>query len=126
MSRKIAVAGVVTGAVSYTETAITVINLTGNTHNLVIPGLEGFSLVEISSNGNYSLTGIILPDIAKAWELKIFNHGTNNIILKNNDVGSSANNRFLNGGDITCQPQEGFILIYRPTQLRWSCPGKNV
>ena len=45
---------------------------------------------------------------------------------KNNDLGSLSDNRFLNGGDITCQSQEGFVLIYRPSVKKWSCPGKNI
>ena len=125
MSRKISVIGATLGGTYYSDTSITTISLAGNTNNLNV-GLEGFSLVEISSTGNYNLTGIVVPDNTKAWELKLFNKGTNNIIIKNNDAGSSAEDRFLNGMDITCQSQEGLILIYRPSQLRWSCPGKNI
>ena len=126
MSRIIRVPGVITGAISYAETAITSVSIMANTNNLLVSDLDTFSLVEISSTGNFNLTGIVVPDSTKAWEVKMFNNGTNNIILKNNDAGSSPNNRFLNGADITCQPQEGFILIYRPSVLKWSCPGKNI
>ena len=126
MSRIIRKPGVISGGIVYLETAITSIFITANTHNLIIPDIDTFSLVEMSSTGNFNLTGIVPPDTVKAWELKIFNNGVNNIILKNNDLGSLSDNRFLNGGDITCQSQEGFVLIYRPSVKKWSCPGKNI
>jgi len=126
MSRKIAVIGIVTGGTSYASTAITEINLTGNTNNLVIPGLDSFSLVEMTSDGNFNLTGIAVPDPEIAYELKVFNNGVNNIIIKNQSASSTAQNRFSNGGDITMQPEEGFVIIYRPTVQRWSCAGKNI
>lgn len=66
MSRKIKVEGVVTGAISYAQTSVTSITITNNTNDLNIPGLDGFSLVEITSTGNYNITGIVVPDITKA------------------------------------------------------------
>ena len=126
-SRIIKQPGVITTSVSYGATAITIVHLTAaTTHNLEIPDLGSFSLVEIDSTVNCNVTGIVVPDKTLAWEIKFFNNGVNNIIFKNNDGGSSPDNRFLNGSDITCQPQEGFIFIYRPSVTKWSCPGKNI
>lgn len=101
--------------------------LTANTDNLLITGLASSALVRIDSTGNFSLTGIVVPDNTKAYFFSIFNVGlTGNIIFKNNDVGSTAENRFLLGNDITVQPGEGLSFIYDPVDQRWRSPGKNI
>lgn len=101
--------------------------LTANTNDLLISGLAGSSLVRINSTGNFSLTGIVVPDSTKSYFFSIFNVGlTGNIIFKNSDVASTAQNRFLLGADITVQPGEGLSFIYDPVDLRWRSPGKNI
>lgn len=103
-------------------------SLIANTNNLLISNLANSILIRISTTGgNFSLTGIVVPDNTKTFFFNVFNVGSaGNIIFKNNDAGSTAQNRFLVGGDITVQPGEGLSFIYDPVDLRWRSPGKNI
>jgi cytoskeletal protein CcmA (bactofilin family) len=102
-------------------------SLIANTNNLLIPNLANSILVRLTSAGNFQLTGIVVPDNTKTYFFNVFNVGTSgNIIFKNNDIGSTAQNRFLVGADITVQPGEGLSFIYDPVDLRWRSPGKNI
>jgi hypothetical protein len=102
-------------------------NLTANTDNLLITGLASSALVRLTSAGNFQLTGIVVPDTTKAYFFSIFNVGlTGNITFKNDDAGSTAENRFLLGSDVLVQPGEGLTFIYDPVDLRWRSPGKNI
>jgi len=101
--------------------------LTANTNDLNIPNIAASSLIRLTSTGNFSLTGIVVPDNTIAYFFSIFNVGTSgNIIFKNNDTGSTAQNRFLLGGDVTVQPGEGLSFIYDPLDQKWRSPGKNI
>jgi hypothetical protein len=102
-------------------------SLIANTDNLVIDNLANSILVRLTSAGNFNLTGITVPDNTKTYFFNTFNVGASgNIIFKNNDAGSTAQNRFLVGGDIIVQPGEGLSFIYDPVDLRWRSPGKNI
>ena len=102
-------------------------SLIANTDNLLIDNLASSILVRLTSAGNFQLTGIVVPDNTKTYFFNIFNVGiSGNIIFKNDNAGSTAQNRFLLGGDITVQPGEGLSFIYDPADLRWRSPGKNI
>lgn len=100
--------------------------LTANTDDLVINNLVNSILVRLESTSNVQLTGIEVPDQTKTYFFTVFNVGTNNIIFKNNNVGSLNQNRFLLGGDVTVQGGEGLTLIYDPVDLKFRSPGKNI
>lgn len=108
-------------------------NITANTNNLNVTGLESSILVRLSSTGNYDLTGIVVPDVTKCFFFNIFNinpqaptPGSFSITFKNQNAGSAAQNRFLLGGDVNLQPGEGVTLLYDPVDQRWRSPGKNI
>jgi hypothetical protein len=108
-------------------------SLVGNTNNLNITNLASSILVRMSSTGNYDLTGIVVPDNTITYFFNIFNinpqaptPGSYSITFKNQNAGSTAQNRFLFGSDINVQPGEGVTLIYDPVDLRWRSPGKNI
>jgi len=101
--------------------------LTANTNDLNIPNIAASSLVRLDATGNFQLTGIVVPNNTIAYFFSIFNVGTSgNILFKNNDTGSTAQNRFLLGGDVTVQPGEGLSFIYDPLDQKWRSPGKNI
>ena len=102
------------------------VSITANTNNLSVPVLDNFVLIHLTSTGNFSLTGLVPPDITLGWWMVIYNTGTNNIIFKNNDAGSTAQNRFLLGSDKTLQADEGIALIYDTDDLRWRSFGINI
>ena len=102
-------------------------SLSANTDNLLIPNLENSILVRLdAAPSNYSLTGIVVPDNTKTFFFSVFNVGTRNITFKDDDVGSTADNRFLLGADVVVQGGEGITLIYDPVDTRWRSPGKNI
>lgn len=101
--------------------------LTANTNNLNIPNIASSSLIRLNATGNFQLTGIVVPDNTIAYFFSVFNVGTSgNIIFKNDDAGSTAQNRFTLGGDVTVQPGEGLSFIYDPLDQKWRSPGKNI
>lgn len=113
------------GSAVYFGSPIEVV-LTGATHNLVIPDLETSTIVHIEATGNYTWTGLVPPDITLGWWFLVYNTGTNNITLKNNDANSTAQNRFLLGADKVLQSDEGLALVYDTDDLRWRSFGINI
>ena len=112
---------IIAGGVVYGGVATEIIAV--NTNNLLIPNLANVYLIRINATGNYSLTGIIPADITQAQAIQVFNIGSGNLSFKDNDAGSSANNRFLIGSDRTVQTNEGIGFVYDPISLRWRGSG---
>ena len=102
------------------------VTLNANTNNLLIPGLSNGVLIRFTTTGNFNLTGIIPPDITQGGLIFVANVGTNNLTLKNNDAGSSANNRFVMGGDKKIQPGEAAIFVYDTISLRYRLFSVNI
>ena len=123
-SRKVINPNIVQGAQFYPD--YLEVTLTNNTNNLTLSTLSSFTIFEMDSTGNYSLTGIAPPSTSVGWNIKIFNRGTNNIIFKTQDAASLAENRFDIGADKTVQPNEGIELTYRVAKLRWGSTGINI
>lgn len=123
MSRVIKNPSIISGGVIYTSYEN--VTITGNTNNLTINNLSSNVLIRITSTGNFNLTGIVNPDLL-GREIKVYNVGTNNIILKNLDAGSNASSRFQNGSDKTIQPGEGVAMIYDVVDLKWKAFGINI
>jgi hypothetical protein len=117
--------GTVQGALTF-GTALTPPALTGNTNNYNPADLDSTVLLRLSSTRNFSLTGIVPPDITEARMIFLYNVGTNNIKLKNNDASSDAENRFLFGSNKNIQPDEGLGMVYDPVSLRWRAFGINI
>jgi len=81
--------------------------------------------VRITATGaNRSITGIVIAGSAIApvfSELKLTNVGlTNNIILRSENAGSTAANRFLfDGQDVVIVPGQSYTIFYDFTTARW-------
>jgi hypothetical protein len=123
MSRIIKNPSVISGGIIYSSYEN--VTITANTDNLSITNIASNVLIRINATGNFNLTGIINPD-GLGREIKVFNVGSNNIILKNNDAGSTAINRFQNGADKTLQAGEGIAMIYDVVDFRWKAFGVNI
>jgi hypothetical protein len=123
-SGKLAVEGFIEGSLifenSLTETIL------ANTDNLNVPNIGTTALLRLNVLGNRYITGIIPADNTKSYLLIISNVGTGNLTFRDNNAGSTAENRFLFGGSITVQPNEGLTLVYDDQDQRWRCSGKNV
>jgi hypothetical protein len=115
---------VITQGVNYSvDATVTPPALTSNTDDLLVDGLITAVLLRLSSTGNYDLTGIIPPNPLASQELKIFNIGSNNIVIRNDSNRSDAENRFFLGGNRTIQTNEGVSVIYDPVSQKWRGTG---
>jgi len=115
---------VITSGINYSvDATVTPPALTANTDDLLIDGLTTAVLLRLSSAGNYDLTGIIPPNLLASQELKIFNVGSNNIVIRNDSNRSDPENRFFLGGNRTIQTNEGVSVIYDPVSQRWRGTG---
>ena len=71
----------------------------------------------LNTDASRNITGILYGAILKS--IAIFNVGSFDIVLKDEDAGSTAANRFALNGDITLQPDNSTILWYDATSSRW-------
>ena len=116
--------GVVQGGIAFASSVT--VNISSDTDDLVVPDLENTVEIRLNVTGNRTLTGIVPFDDTLAQWITIFNVGTGNLSLKNNNVGSSANNRFLLGANKTVQSDEGVSFIYDDQDKRWRSFGINI
>jgi hypothetical protein len=97
-----------------------------DTDNYAPIGLEDTIVLNISSSVAISISGFIAPNPNATKILYIFNVGNKNIIFKDNSLDSLADNRILIGSNKTIQQDEGLILVYDTSILRWKVPAINV
>jgi len=100
--------------------------ITGNVDNYAPIGISAANFLRLRTSGNFTISGLIAPVPVSNQAIFICNVGLNQIIFKDNDAGSTAANRFLLGGNKTVQINEGIILIYDKTSLRWRSPANNI
>lgn len=94
-----------------------------NTNNLPAPTTNGLRL---DITADCDLTGIDRVTLTNDMTLLlIVNVGTNTLTLKNQDSGSTASNRFLFDADLLLTPDNGCVLLYDLTTLRWRLVGKT-
>lgn len=85
-------------------------------------GIADATVLRLSTDTTQDITGIFAGHPGK--ELRIFNIGTQNLVLKNN-VTSTAANRFLLGTDITLGADESILLWYDAASSRWRAVGRH-
>jgi hypothetical protein len=102
------------------------VNINANTDDLSINGLENGVILLLNTTGNYSLTGIVPPDITEGGLIFLANTGTSTLTLKDNNAGSSANNRFLMGGNRTLRSNKSAIFVYDTINLRYRLFAINI
>ena len=97
--------------------------ITANQNDYNPTGLSKALFLRVSTDASRNITGL-----AGGWanrELKLFNVGAFDIVLKNGDAASSAANRFEIGADITVGPAEGVTLLYDGAAQLWRCAGRH-
>lgn len=109
------------GIVSFTG-IITPTALGANTNDYNPTGLSTSNVIRLSSTNTFDLTGITAQ--GSGITLILLNVGTNNIILKNNNAGSVAANRFQLTGDITLNGDDFIAIWYDTVSSRWRAIGK--
>lgn len=96
--------------------------ISANTDNWSPTGINGASVVQISTDASRNLTGIVGGFDGRLMSL--VNTGSNNVVLKNNTTSTAAN-RFLtpSADDVTLTPNAALLLQYDATASRWRIIG---
>jgi len=101
-------------------------DLTANTNDLTVAGMGTAVVLNVDvDNGGSSvrLTGIQAPSPAYPQMLALINTDANGVggrlRLRENDAGSLAANRFLMGGNVNLDADEGTVLLYDVAASRW-------
>lgn len=75
------------------------------------------TIFRISTDASRDLTGFTNGYTGRV--IYIFNVGAFNLVIKDDNAGSTAANRFQLNADITLLPEEGQAFIYDATSSRW-------
>ena len=99
-------------------------SLTGNTNDWDPAGLISASLIAISSDGAYNLTGIQASTIQGRF-IWLYNASSLTITLKHNSASSAAGNRFLMPGsaDFALTTNGSVLIMYSLTDAAWLISG---
>ena len=91
--------------------------ITSTQNDYAPTGFSACSVMRLSTDASRDITG--LAGGADGRVILIFNVGSFDIVLKDEDAGSTAANRFALNGDITLQPDNSTGLWYDSTSSRW-------
>jgi hypothetical protein len=86
-------------------------------------GLMTASALRLSTDASRNITGLIGG--IKDRMLAIINVGANDIVLKNENAGSAAANRFGLDADLTLAAKQACIIWYDYDASRWRCIAKT-
>ena len=103
------------------------IALTSDTDDLDFVGRETCRAVFIDLGGSdVDLTGIVAPAAGVNQEIRVFNvDNSKKIKVKNQNSGSSANNRFIQDGDFDINKKSERTYFYDHDENRWRPIGKK-
>jgi hypothetical protein len=94
-------------------------SLSSNQNDYSPANLTDAAVLLLTSSTPVSITGIATP--ANGRKLYVYNSGTNNITLTNQDALSTAANRIIGrgGANVVLTPSTGCLLYYSPSLTRW-------
>lgn len=99
------------------STAISPAQITSNQNDYAPTGYNQNYILRLNSDASRDITGIVA---GKPGELKlIINVGSSDIVLKDENAGSTAANRFALNADVTIQADESVQIWYDATSSRW-------
>lgn len=104
------------GGLSYVNQSPT--QIISNQNDYALPAQKS-PFLRLTTDASRTITGIVASDDGEIHQ--IWNVGSNPIVFSHQNVGSSANNRFINdtGADITLAANDKVDLIYDNTTQRW-------
>lgn len=107
------------------EGALTPATITGTANNYAPTDSTLFSVWRLETDASRDMTGIQRGGSGVTSRLLwVFNIGSFDLVLKDEDAGSDAANRFQLNGDVTLAADEGAFLWYDATSSRWRMAGK--
>lgn len=103
-----------------TDQISTPATITANQDNYTADGLST-PFLRLSSSSSWNITGLQLATQGPGDNHWLLNVGGNNLVLQNQNLGSTAANRFLtaSGGDYTIGPNGVAFTVYDDTTQRW-------
>lgn len=96
---------------------LTPAQITSNQNDYAPAGVTTATVLRLNTDASRNITG--LADPREGAVKTLINVGTNPIVLKNADAGSSAANRFDIGADVTLSQKQAVTLRYDGTDSRW-------
>ena len=102
-------------------TAITPSTIASTQNDYAPTNLHKATVLRLASDASRDITGLEARNNAIKF---IFNVGSFDIVLKDEDAGSDAGNRFALNGDVTIAADEGALLWYDSTSTRWRMAAK--
>lgn len=91
--------------------------LTGDEDDYAASGSATASVIRFSADAVRGITG--LADGSEGRVMCLINTGAFAVILRDENAGSSATNRFGFGSDLTLGAKQGALLIYDGNAMRW-------
>jgi hypothetical protein len=86
--------------------------------------------LNITTDASRNLTGLVplgVVDTLDGRELTLYNNGSFNLVVQDENINSSVANRFdLGGADQTLQPKQSLSLVYDLTATRWKMLANTV
>lgn len=95
--------------------------ITSNQNNYNPWSGNGQMVFRLTSDASRDITGLLA--FLDNYVVFLFNVGSFDIVLKDEDAGSTAANRFALQADITVPPDGAAILWYDSASSRWRCVG---
>lgn len=96
---------------------VTPSQITSNQNDYSPTNLSKAVVLRLSTDASRNVTG--LTGGARGRNLILQNVGTHDLVLKDQDSGSTAANRFLFGADYTLAAGGGCVILYDATSSRW-------
>lgn len=110
---------------------ITPAQITANQNDYNPEGWEAATVLRISSNGNYNITGHVAPQESARGRFLVYRNinalGGGTLTLPDQSALSAASSRWaFPGGNIDVAPLDGIAFLYDFTELRWFVFGDPV
>ena len=110
---------------------ITPAQITANQNDYNPEGWEAATVLRISSNGNYNITGHVAPQESARGRFLVYRNvnalGGGTLTLPDQSALSAASSRWaFPGGNIDVAPLDGIAFLYDFTALRWFVFGDPV
>lgn len=103
--------------------------ITANTNDYNPTGLKHAAVLELTTDVSRNLTGLVpttVVDTTDGRAIVLYNNGSANLVVQDQNASSAAANRFdLGGADITLSPKQSIALRYNLTSTRWQIVGGN-
>jgi len=107
------------------DAAVSPSQITSNQNNYNPTGLSTTSALRLDTDASREITGITVSgSFTDGRILMLYNVGSFDIVLKNEDANSTAANRFAFDGDITLESGQSITLWYDTTSDRWRSTSK--